>query len=100
VEVVSLRVVAQGVPERPRVPGAVRIDRAGGPGGARRVYFGPEHGWPLTPILDRPDLATSHPGPCIIEEYDATCVVPPGAAAALDPHGNIVIDLEPGGPLP
>jgi len=28
-----------------------------------------------------------------VEEYDATCVVPPGARAALDAHGNIVIDL-------
>jgi len=28
-----------------------------------------------------------------VEEYDATCVVPPGARAALDAHGNIVIEL-------
>ena len=30
----------------------------------------------------------------IIEEYDATCVVPPGATAELDAGGNIVIELE------
>jgi len=29
----------------------------------------------------------------IIEEYDATCVVPPGARAELDAGGNIVIEL-------
>jgi N-methylhydantoinase A len=30
-----------------------------------------------------------------VEEYDATCVIPPGARASLDPHGNIVIELPP-----
>jgi N-methylhydantoinase A len=29
----------------------------------------------------------------MVEEYDATCVVPPGATASLDAGGNIVIDL-------
>ena len=32
-------------------------------------------------------------GPLIVEEYDATCLVPPGARAALDDYGSIVIDL-------
>jgi N-methylhydantoinase A len=32
-------------------------------------------------------------GPCIIEEYDATCVVPPKSKAVLDDFGNILIDL-------
>src|SRR5881296_692536 len=84
VEIVSLRVVAQGLPDRPRVPERLRIDRrGGGDPPTRRVYFGPDRGWQETPILDRPDLATPRVGPCIIEEYDATCVVPPGARAAL-----------------
>jgi N-methylhydantoinase A len=108
VEIVSLRVVGLGVPDRPRVPDALHVDRTGPgrAGGTRRVYFGPELGWRDTPIIDRPDLATpgaggsaggvSPPGrlgPCIVEEYDATCVIPPGAHAALDAHGNIVIEL-------
>ncbi len=110
VEIVSLRVVAQGIPERPRVPEGLRIDRVGSgrSGGSRRVYFGPELGWRDTPIIDRPDLATPRPGestggvsppwtmgPCIVEEYDATCVVPPDARVALDGHGNMVIALVP-----
>ena len=33
-------------------------------------------------------------GPLIVEEYDATCVIPPGARAALDAAGNIVIELD------
>jgi len=102
VEIVSLRVVGQGIPDRPRVPDALRVDRSGPgrEGGTRRVYFGPELGWRETPIIDRPDLArlgAGRLGPCIVEEYDATCVVPPGARATLDGHGNIVIELAPEG---
>ncbi len=29
----------------------------------------------------------------MIEEYDATCVVPPGARASLDAWGNIVMEV-------
>jgi len=32
-------------------------------------------------------------GPLIVEEYDATCLIPPGAHAELDATGNIVIEL-------
>jgi N-methylhydantoinase A len=96
VEIVSLRLVAQGLSAEPRVPAGLTLDRRGAsPGTTRRVYFGPETGWLDTAILDRPDLDAPRAGPCIVEEYDATCVVPPGARAALDTHGNIVIELPP-----
>jgi N-methylhydantoinase A len=96
VEIVNLRVVAHGVSDRPRVPETIRIDRPGaGDQPARRVYFGPGLGWRETPILDRPALAVPRVGPCIVEEYDATCVVPPGARATLDGYGNIAIELGP-----
>jgi N-methylhydantoinase A len=61
---------------------------------ARRAYFGPQSGWIDTPVLRRGDLATPRSGPCIIEEYDATCLVPPGGTVSLDRYANIVIDLE------
>jgi N-methylhydantoinase A len=96
VEIVSLRVVAQGLSDRPRVPETIRTDRPGPRGPAtRRVYWGPVLGWREAPILDRPDLGTPREGPCIVEEYDATCVVPPGARAALDAYGNITLELGP-----
>jgi N-methylhydantoinase A len=60
------------------------------------VYFGPEDGWLDTPVLRRPDLTAPRPGPCIIEEYDATCLVPPRAEAVLDDIGNIVLTLKAG----
>ena len=94
VEIVSLRVVGHGVSDRPRVPERVRIGR-GTPGTwpVRSVYFGPEAGWIVTPILTRAELATPRDGPAIVEEYDATCVVPPGARAGLDAYGNIVMEV-------
>jgi N-methylhydantoinase A len=96
VELVSLRVVARGLPERPRLPDRIRLDRDGADasgGQLRRVYFGPEYGWLEAPILRRRDLASRRTGPFIVEEYDATCVVPPGLRADLDAYGNIVIEL-------
>jgi N-methylhydantoinase A len=60
---------------------------------ARKAYFGAEHGWLDTPVLVRADLAAGRKGPLIVEEYDSTCVVPPGAHAERDSTGNIVIVL-------
>ena len=60
---------------------------------SRPAYFGDGHGWLETPVLSRADLAGGRAGPLIVEEYDATCVVPPGAHAERDGAGNIVITL-------
>jgi hypothetical protein len=46
-----------------------------------------------TPILRRLDLATPRRCPCIVEENDATCVVPPDARAYLEDDRNIVIEV-------
>jgi N-methylhydantoinase A len=46
-----------------------------------------------TPVIARADLETPRQGPAIVEEYDATCLIPPGGTASLDRFGNIVIDL-------
>jgi N-methylhydantoinase A len=64
-----------------------------GPQAPRRAYFGKAMGWLETPVLARADLAAPRRGPCIIEEYDATCLILPGATGALDGFGNILIDL-------
>ena len=57
----------------------------------RSAYFGPRSGWLDAELFNRSDLRTPRPGPCIVEEYDSTCLVPPGWTARLDPHGNITI---------
>jgi len=46
------------------------------------------------PSHDRAGLAGDpRAGPLIVQEYDATCLVPHGAAASLDPCGNIQVNL-------
>ncbi|HUS96164.1 MAG TPA: hydantoinase/oxoprolinase family protein [Hyphomicrobiaceae bacterium] len=94
VELVSILVLGIGHRDGIRVPGRVTPSRPEPqPGPPRQVYFGSTHGWLETPILRRSDLRTARTGPLIVEEYDATCVVTPGARAVLDPGGNITIDL-------
>jgi N-methylhydantoinase A len=95
VEIVNIQVVGQGLPDRPRVPEALLPARQAIATRlpARQAYFGPQIGWLETPILGRADLAMPREGPCIIEEYDATCVVPPRARVVLDASGNLIIDL-------
>jgi N-methylhydantoinase A len=91
VELVSIQVVGHGLREGPNVPQRVRPSR-GEPNAPppRKAYFG---SWIETPVMRRSDLSDGKKGPLIVEEYDATCVVPPGAKAELDSGGNIVIEL-------
>ncbi len=94
VELVNMQVVARGLPETPRVPDRITLARTDAPtGGARPAYFG-DDGWLDTPVLRRADIGASRAGPAIIEEYDATCVIPPGWTARLDDYGNILIDRD------
>jgi N-methylhydantoinase A len=94
VEIVNLQVVGQGIPDRPRVPDTIRIEPDNRPRPTRRrAYFGAQRGWIEVPVFARSDLAKARRGPCIVEEYDATSVVPPDAEAVLDKFGNIIIDL-------
>jgi N-methylhydantoinase A len=94
VELVSMQVLGRGLREGAGVPERVRASRPEPePGPPRRAWFGPEHGWVETRVLRRSDLATPVAGPAIVEEYDATCVLPPGTRAHLDAGGNIVIEL-------
>jgi N-methylhydantoinase A len=95
VELVNIQVVGQGIPEQTRVPERLNPMKAVEPSRmvARQAYFGPDTGWLETPVLQRADLQSPRQGPCIVEEYDATCVVPPKAQAELDAYGNILIGL-------
>ena len=88
---VNLRLTARVL--RPADRAAIRLeaDRALD-GGDRRAYFGLTHGEIATPVVTRAQLdATPRPGPLLVDEYDATTLVPPGGAARLDARGNIVI---------
>ena len=93
VELVTIQVVGQGIRAGAGVPDRVRPSRPEpAPSPPRRAYFGAERGGMETPVIRRSDLSSSLAGPAIVEEYDATCVVPPGWRAALDSGGNVVIE--------
>lgn len=60
----------------------------------RFAYFGATDGPRSTPVIGRSDLGQRpRPGPMIVEDYDATTTIPPGATAALDRDGNITIEV-------
>jgi len=85
-------VIARGIADAPRLP--ARIPPAAGTAPiTRRTWF--DAGWIETAVVDRAALSeTSRKGPLIVQEYDATCLVPPGAYAALDGFGDIVLTFE------
>jgi len=89
-------VVGRGIPDAPRAALAATAELPDGvviSEPVRRAYFGPVHGWRDANVINRADLAEPRGGPCIVEEYDSTCVVPPGSTASLDHLGNIAIDV-------
>ena len=60
------------------------------------AYFGQQHGVRATPVLSRFALDREEPrdGPLLIDEYDATTLVPPGSSVRLDHFNNILIRIE------
>jgi len=90
VELIGLSVMARGIPETPRLPERIAPATAGtAPPAARQAWFA-ESGWTETPVASRAALsAEPRPGPLIIQEYDATCLVPRGMSACVDTFGNI-----------
>ena len=98
VQIVGLRLVARGLSPTARVPERLRLVADAAPASAsRQAYFGPQEGWRETPVRAR-QMLTGRPcdGPLIIEEYDATTLVPPGWQAQIDPDLNIVLDRQEG----
>jgi len=91
-EIVQLLVVIrelnpEGVPASNR-PGS----QPDGPN-QREVFFGTDIGLLPTPVLRRGDLTpTPRRAPMIIEDYDATTVVPPGYQVYRDRSQNVFIE--------
>jgi N-methylhydantoinase A len=63
--------------------------------GARAAYFPECGGFVETPVYDRYALTpgTAITGPAIVEERESTTVLPPGAAAVVDAHANLIVTL-------
>lgn len=97
VELVSIQVLGIGLRGDNGVPDKISLQQKSSPAAGKRLaYFGPDLGWLEAEVIDRAALAHKKSGPLIVEEYDATCVVRPGASAQLDSAGNIVIELKDG----
>ena len=93
VELVTAQVLGRGLSERPRVPDRLNLAAREAESGTRRAYFGRSHGWIEAPVVARTAFAGGGDGPCIVEEYDSTCLVPPGVRASVDTRGNLVLSL-------
>ncbi len=66
--------------------------------GERPIFFSqPEPGHRLCPVYDRYRLkpGTAFAGPCLIEEREATVVVPPDCRVKVDGYRNLLITLTP-----
>jgi len=94
-QIVAVKVLARGLPAKPRVPERiVAVRETSRAQVLRTAYFGPENGSIETPVLSRAGLtAERRAGPLIVEEYDSTIVVRPGWTARLDGANNIMMEL-------
>ena len=59
--------------------------------GSRPIHFSHESGWVETPVVARAALAAPMAGPVVLQSSDTTIIVPPGATAAPDAAGNILV---------
>ena len=96
VEVVNLRLVvsARRRAAPPERPATVRGNAKQALIERRKAWF-PATGFVLTPVYDRDRLPAGCriPGPSVIEQMDATTVVPPGARVRGDRHGYLHMEL-------
>ena len=97
VDLINVKVLAR-VRQANGAGSGLRLDQPNGDRkelGTRLAYFGTNWGQIETLVVSRDAVAKKGiEGPAIIEEYDATCVIPPGAQATIDRFGNIDITLQ------
>lgn len=93
IEIVALRMTVSDATYQP--PQSLRMELGEAKVLSKRnVYFGGDASHE-TPVVNRAYVRDQQvTGPLIIEEYEGTTIVPPGARVTLDDIGNIVIDLD------
>src|SRR5215475_3722518 len=94
VEIVSYRVrVRVAVPKyRPREAATTRGSLAAARKGTRQVFFASAAATETTLYeRDRLPADASFTGPAVVEQFDATTVVPPGWTARTDRLGNLIL---------
>jgi N-methylhydantoinase A len=90
IEIVTIRLIGRvAEPDCDRTSPASQVVA---PQATRRdAWFGKEHGRISTPVISRSDLSDPLSGPLLLDEYDATTVIPPGVRAHCDAFGNVVM---------
>ena len=94
-QITALRCLARGLSDSGRLPERLVLteSKRRRRSSLRQCYFGPEHGWIRTPVMNRSDLAgESFPGPAIIQEDDSSTVLKPGWTASLGDWSHIVLE--------
>lgn len=96
VEFVNFRLTAVGeLPKAPIPPCAPRDGNQPTPFGQRAVYFEEAGGYVTASLYQRDELRANDciVGPAIIEQMDATTVLPPQMHLRVDTYGNLMIDV-------
>ena len=96
IELAKIKLTARGLRERRLDFGAIHVEeRAAARGDKQRAIAFNRGDRPVpVPVISRADLAqTPAAGPLVVEEFDATIVVPENAMVHRDTVGNVVIDL-------
>jgi N-methylhydantoinase A len=97
IELMKLRIAGRGLRENRLDFGAMKIAaRAGSSqGGTRSISFARGEAAVAVEIVDRSAVGLNpRQGPLIIEEFDATIIVPPDASVYKDAIGCIVLEFE------
>jgi N-methylhydantoinase A len=97
IELVNLRLMARGRRPNRLDFAAIRLDPRSlhGSAGTRSVSFSREGGFADAVLLARSGLSDQPlRGPAIIETYDSTIAVPPGATVRADVAGSVLIELD------
>ena len=88
-----LSVTATGVLPKPPLPRVAKQAGRVTPVGRRPVFFFAPDGFVDCPIYRRLALGSgaSLNGPAVVEQYDATTLVPPDWRAVVDDHGSLIL---------
>ncbi len=99
VEIVNLRVYCKGV-TRQMLPKQDFLLEKASPR-ARRAAFISGQWVDSCPVFDRGKIGpgSTGKGPCVVEDYDSTLVLPPGARYVVDGAGAFRISRQPSSPL-
>ncbi|HJU17619.1 MAG TPA: hydantoinase/oxoprolinase family protein [Stellaceae bacterium] len=97
VQFVTFRAEAKGIVRKADIRPATDagLDPRGAECGRRKVWLRDVGGFVSCPLYDRDRLAAGNhiKGPAIVEQMDATTVIPTGAAATVDPYLNLLLEL-------